>query len=121
MSALSRSNREIVNEILKRVDRRVSSMAGSAFLPTFVRVAVFTVLPTFVRVAVFTVLPTFVRVAVFTGRPTFVRVVAFTGRPTFVTVAVAVFTGTDACRPDTYFVRTCWTRPDQKTQRCAQQ
>jgi hypothetical protein len=86
-------------------------MAGSAFLPTFVRVAVFTVLPTFVRVAVFTGRPTFVTVAV----------AVFAGRPTFVTVAVAVFTGTDACRPDTYFVRTCRSRPDHKTQRRAQQ
>jgi hypothetical protein len=47
-------------------------MAGSAFLPTFDTVAVFTVLPTFVRVAVFTELPTFVTVAVFTELPTFV-------------------------------------------------
>jgi hypothetical protein len=84
-------------------------MAGSAFLPTFVRVAVFAVLPTFVRVAVFTEPPTFVTVAVFTELPT------------FVTVTVAVFTGTDAGRPDTYFVRTCRSRPNHKTQRRAQQ
>ena len=51
-------------------------MAGSAFLPTFDTVAVFTVLPTFVRVAVFTELPT------------------------FVTITVAVLTDTDAGRPD---------------------
>jgi hypothetical protein len=83
-------------------------MAGSAFLPTFVTVAVFTVLPTFVRVAVFTKVPTFVTVAVFTELPTF--------------VTVTVFTGTDAGRPDTcFFVRACRSRPDHKTQRRAQQ
>jgi hypothetical protein len=86
-------------------------MAGSAFLPTFVRVAVFTVLPTFVRVAVFTKVSTFVTVAVFAELPTLVTV----------TVTVAVFTVTDAGWPDTYFVRTCRSRPDHKTQRRAQQ
>jgi hypothetical protein len=84
-------------------------MAGSAFLTTFVRVAVFAALPTFVGVAVFT------------ERPTFVTVAVFTERPTFVTVTVAVFTVTDAGRPDTYFVRPCRSRPDHKTQRRAQQ
>jgi hypothetical protein len=82
------------------------SMAGSTFHPTFVRLAVFTVLPTFVRLVVFTEFPTFV--AVFAPLQT-------------VTVTVAVLTGTDAGRSDTYFVRSRRSRPDHKTQRRTQQ
>jgi hypothetical protein len=75
--------------------------------------------PTFFRFAVFAVLPTFIRFAVFTEFPTFVAV--FTALQTFVTVTVAVLTDTDAGRPDTYFVRSCRSRPDYKTQRRTQQ
>jgi hypothetical protein len=70
--------------------------------------------PTLVMVAVFTELPPFVRFAVFAALQTFVMVAVLTELATFVTVAV--ITGTNAGRTHTYFVCSCWSRPDNETQ-----
>jgi hypothetical protein len=56
-------------------------------------------LPTFVTV-VFTVLLSFIGGVVFTAVPTYVPITVAV-LPTFLTATVAVFTGTDAGRPDT--------------------